>query len=994
MIRNLLILDTETTGKDADAQILSFHASRIAIKERNKTNSPRELAFPLHAWDPPLPLYIVPDADRPISPGAFLVHGLTTKKILEKEGVMTSFEAAVRLRRWISALHRHNPIAIAAWNARFDFRAMDTLLRRNLLEPLFVDRGMMDAPAQVDLMPMYSAMQLFHPDQFPFIYNKEKGYVSRKLEDAVHSAGISADDAVAHDVVDDVDQFAAPIFDQMLQVNTNLVLHMLSCGEKTHVRGMLRQPTQKPLYHINTSGQVAYGEWLMPVPLPEARDKQNKPWHEKKLVVALNIGADNLKALPASTAETLAALLKPPRLADGSRALTRTYRPEDVATLQKQPLRVLDLREPHVLFDKGAARYVTNIHLGGPEKAKAELALSLAQDAMFQDTLYAAMNLAFPDNPAFPRPTPEAIEKNKQAKDLRFDFHNTQNWEERAAIMRSMEGDDRINALRIITQHAPNILTRGDQREWGTYLAETLLTEHGTKVTLASVERECGEIMASEETSAADKQKLRGFMATEIPRIKQALLQAAPWQALPPIAHAASLPPTPEPITKEPAIMTQAPPALENRPEQPTATSSMVVDTVTRAVPERPVPVSGEPRYLLRLAFSASTLLDMREAHKIFSEQGEAAYVRHMRDNENKSCGPGVLYPLARLLLHINKLSGKRLFDLVLVSQNHGDAAIRIEKSLMSLGFTDKGWFSFRHKVYNRGHDEDTLADLARLKVDTYFGSNAELITKALQRGIAAAHFVPSAPSVREMATVKNILRTKNLQSLFDLSRKTFQLFVDFDGVLADWQSENNYQRIFRGAKKRIQERIQEGKISGPYHDQMAIDHAVPVYDKKEGQLEDTPMAAGPLAPFIVGLSHFVDIRLLTARGGHATHRALKTLRGWGCNNISAIGLQTYQSIDITKAEVMGVIGGENPSRIPLLFVDDSIGHINAARASGISATGHVRRNPKQHTWLCHANALERVIVFGKILGEQGFSSSRAFVADAIPPFQQLPEPA
>lgn len=383
--------------------------------------------------------------------------------------------------------------------------------------------------------------------------------------------------------------------------------------------------------------------------------------------------------------------------------------------------------------------------------------------------------------------------------------------------------------------------------------------------------------------------------------------------------------------------------------------------------PLRPSHSSETPRYLLRVAFGSSVLLDTREADDVFRAQGEAAYVQHMEQTEDKPFAPGALYPLARLLLHINKLSGMRVFDLVLVSMNHGAAAIKVEKSLMQLGFYENGQFAFHHKTYNRGHEDDLLEDLSRLRADVYFSSHAELVTKALDRGIPAAHFAANGISEQELQTTQKILKTKSLNTLFELSQKAFQIFVDFDGVLADRQSENFFQTALR----------RFGPTDG---------RAVTSYNAHEKALENSPVPYGPLAPFILGLSHFVDIRLLTARSGNALHRAIKTLRGWGLNNLSTISLPTYQSIDLAKAEMMASPRGKSQTtRVPLLFVDDSASHIHAARAANISATGHVRVPQSLSTWACHTNSFERVQTFIKTLRSKGLAFSRTHLATTFP---------
>ncbi len=184
---------------------------------------------------------------------------------------------------------------------------------------------------------------------------------------------------------------------------------------------------------------------------------------------------------------------------------------------------------------------------------------------------------------------------------------------------------------------------------------------------------------------------------------------------------------------------------------------------------------------------------------------------------------------------------------------------------------------------------------------------------------------------------------------------------------MADRQSENFFQTALR----------RFGASDG---------RAVTSYNAHEKALENTPVPYGPLAPFILGLSHFVDIRLLTARSGNALHRAIKTLRDWGLKNLSVISLPSYQSIDLAKAEMMTSPRGKQQTiRTPLLFVDDSASHIHAARAANISATGHVSVPRGLSTWACHTNSFERVKTFTQMLRDKGLAFSRTHLATTFP---------
>lgn len=398
----------------------------------------------------------------------------------------------------------------------------------------------------------------------------------------------------------------------------------------------------------------------------------------------------------------------------------------------------------------------------------------------------------------------------------------------------------------------------------------------------------------------------------------------------------------------------------------------------TQAIPD-------QPRYLLRVAFGSSVLLDTRHDHDVFTKHGEAAYVEQIRKTENKPYESGVLFPLAMLLLHINRLSGMRIFDLVLVSKNHSAASLKVETSLTKLGLADHGQFALGPTSYNRGHDDDVLGDLGRLKADVYFGSDAALVTRALTNGIAAAHFTPGKTSKAAMGIVRQILKTNSLNTLFALSEKSFQIFTDFDGVLADWSSENFYEKSVTWATRIVDKLIKNGELKTDQRDAEINRRSTRRYVAHEAKLMNKPVSHGPFAPLIVALSHFVDVRPITMRADRPKYRAQKTLNSWGLENLGLISMSSTRGTELSKAELMKPKDGSGPTRVPLLFLEDSGSHIHLARLLGIDPTGHVRRTAGQEQWKCHTNSLARVFAFAKTLRSKGLTVSRALLSPSVP---------
>ena len=69
----------------------------------------------------------------------------------------------------------------------------------------------------------------------------------------------------------------------------------------------------------------------------------------------------------------------------------------------------------------------------------------------------------------------------------------------------------------------------------------------------------------------------------------------------------------------------------------------------------------------LVVAISSRALFDLDDSHKIFEEQGIAAYCQYQIENEDVPLQPGVAFPLAKKLLALNeKFAGKASVEIIL----------------------------------------------------------------------------------------------------------------------------------------------------------------------------------------------------------------------------------------------------------------------------------------------------------------------------------------
>ena len=85
----------------------------------------------------------------------------------------------------------------------------------------------------------------------------------------------------------------------------------------------------------------------------------------------------------------------------------------------------------------------------------------------------------------------------------------------------------------------------------------------------------------------------------------------------------------------------------------------------------------------LVIAISSTALFDMRESHKVYEEQGVAAYAEYQRQHEDVILEPGEAFPLASKLLRINeKLGGVPQVEIILLSRNSADTGLRVFNSI------------------------------------------------------------------------------------------------------------------------------------------------------------------------------------------------------------------------------------------------------------------------------------------------------------------------
>lgn len=278
----------------------------------------------------------------------------------------------------------------------------------------------------------------------------------------------------------------------------------------------------------------------------------------------------------------------------------------------------------------------------------------------------------------------------------------------------------------------------------------------------------------------------------------------------------------------------------------------------------------------LTVAVSARSLFDLENSHLIFERSGLEAFKTHMKETEEHILEPGPAFPLVKALLDINKLSPDKspLVEVLTISSIDPEAGLRIINSLSHYDLNiRKASFTGAAPIsgYLKAYSVDLL--LSRSNVDAQ---------EAIDSGIAAA------------------IMYNHPQS--DLSDDTRQIRIAFDGDAVIFSDES--ERIYKS----------EGLSGFQEHESIKAREPLP-----DGPFANVLRTIQRLQKMDMGGVKPFRIALVTARGGNARERVLRTLRAW--------------DIDIDEAHFLS---GHKKSAIlqafkPHIFFDDQDVHVGPA---------------------------------------------------------------
>ena len=295
------------------------------------------------------------------------------------------------------------------------------------------------------------------------------------------------------------------------------------------------------------------------------------------------------------------------------------------------------------------------------------------------------------------------------------------------------------------------------------------------------------------------------------------------------------------------------------------------------------MPYSVEGKIVV--AISSSALFDMTDSDKIFREQGLVAYKEHQKQNIDVPLEKGVAFPFVSRLLKINEdFPTARPVEVILMSKNSPESGLRAFNSFNHYGL------DISRAVLSSG--DANFQYLPAFNAALFLSSNEDDVKEALKLGYPAGRIVESI--------------------IDDDDSPELRLAFDFDGVLADDESEKVYK------EKGMEE-----------------------YRKYESSKKTDPLSPGPLEPLLKKISSFqkmeriygqshpeyipkIKTSIVTARNAPAHERMIRTLNSWG--------------IDV---DALFLLGGMDKDKIlsilrPHMFFDDQMVHLKNIHAPAV----------------------------------------------------------
>jgi len=294
---------------------------------------------------------------------------------------------------------------------------------------------------------------------------------------------------------------------------------------------------------------------------------------------------------------------------------------------------------------------------------------------------------------------------------------------------------------------------------------------------------------------------------------------------------------------------------------------------------------------MLTVGLASSALFNLSEGDRIFREQGVDAYAQYQLDNEEDILAPGIALPFIRRLLKLNDLAtDEPLVKVILLSRNNINTGLRVMNSLEAYGID----ISQAH--FLQGGSPVEFIDV--LGIDLFLSGHELDVRRVLSNGYAAGQCLES-------------------EYVDETDDNELRLAFDFDGVLADDESECVYQCSKNLAEFHSHEMINSGVAHNPGPLKSFLNKVYQIQQIEQTLAEENP-----------NYNTRLNIALVTARTAPAHKRVINTMRAWN--------LHPNKAFFMGGAEKTAVLSQYKPH----MFFDDQRVHLD--RSSAVAPAVHV----------------------------------------------------
>lgn len=168
----------------------------------------------------------------------------------------------------------------------------------------------------------------------------------------------------------------------------------------------------------------------------------------------------------------------------------------------------------------------------------------------------------------------------------------------------------------------------------------------------------------------------------------------------------------------------------------------------------------------LVIGVASSAMFDLSESDRVFRTKGEEAYRKYQAKNVDVPLKKGVSFSFVKRLLSLNDLSDNPIEDplveVMLLSRNDPDTGLRVMKSI------EYHNLPISRAIFMQG--KSPYDYIPALNISLFLSGNSTDVKEAISLGFPAGHVMKSA--------------------IIDEEDKDLRIAFDFDGVLADDESE------------------------------------------------------------------------------------------------------------------------------------------------------------------------------------------------------------